>query len=494
MRNCDPRRDEQGFAMVLVVLLISVLSILSVLLIDLVRSESGRSADAVKRQAAFQAAEAGIDSYIAKLLEDRFYYGHYVAAGESTRRPSSGSDVGPGVDGSGNPTASVWPYPTDYTYPTPKNNWVDLPNGYSYNLQISPPSSTTNTAVRIVATGKPTSGTSLSETRVIEAVVRPSSIADFQMIANRDISYGPTATTRGKLYAGRDEFGVNHSVNHDGTAYMDIYAEGSITGSVTMISPAKKYTPSTSPSIRTVIKNPIDFNGFLASLSDIQRAAATNTPSLSLDYPSATAVKIVFQPDGTFTVRTCSTGNNDSASSSNIAATQPTCNGIPTPSTYTVPANGAIYVSQSAIVSGTVKGRVTVASNANVVIGGNICYVSDPDCDGDDDTSPGTNVLGLIARNWMYVANWAGVNLSWRAGTIAQEEQWRSFSCPSNGPNNTMTFTGSTATNKGGCMTQWDFRNYNYDSTLLYLPPPWFPVLEDAYTIVLFRELQASGA
>jgi hypothetical protein len=35
-------------------------------------------------------------------------------------------------------------------------------------------------------------------------------------------------------------------------------------------------------------------------------------------------------------------------------------------------------------------------------------------------------------------------------------------------------------------------RVYSYDTSLLYLPPPWFPVIEDAYTVILFRELPAN--
>ena len=55
-----------------------------------------------------------------------------------------------------------------------------------------------------------------------EVQVRPSSVSDFQMIANADISYGAGATTYGKIYAGIDASGVKHSVTHNGTAYGDI--------------------------------------------------------------------------------------------------------------------------------------------------------------------------------------------------------------------------------------------------------------------------------
>ncbi len=54
-----------------------------------------------------------------------------------------------------------------------------------------------------------------------------------------------------------------------------------------------------------------------------------------------------------------------------------------------------------------------------------------------------------------------------------------------------MTFTGSTATNLGGYMAQFRTRVYQYDATLAYLQPPWFPTVEEAYTVQLFRELPA---
>ena len=46
-----------------------------------------------------------------------------------------------------------------------------------------------------------------------------------------------------------------------------------------------------------------------------------------------------------------------------------------------------------------------------------------------------------------------------------------------------MTFTGSTATLPGGVMDMFANRSYNYDSTLQYLQPPWFPTLPQAYTM-----------
>jgi hypothetical protein len=100
-----------------------------------------------------------------------------------------------------------------------------------------------------------------------------------------------------------------------------------------------------------------------------------------------------------------------------------------------------------------------------------------------------SDVLGLMAADEVVVPRWAPDVLTWRAATLAMARQWHSATYVTK-PNSVMTFYGSTAANKGGYMNQYATRKYNYDPTLLYLQPPYFPVLEDAYTIVLQREVR----
>ena len=459
---------EDGNAMVLAIFMSAALVLLSVTLVDVVRGDSTRSARGVASDTAFQAAEAGLNDYVSKVLDDSQYYFHDVALGESTRRSSGGQLVPPGSS-----SATAWTYGTTWTYPNGKDHWRQLSNGYEYNLQVAGPTSSQKW-VDLVATGRKSNTT--APTRVIEERVRPASVADFQMLSNADISYGSTATTKGKIYAGIDSNNVRHSVTHDGTAYADIYAEGQVYGSPTMISPAKKYNQS---NIRTVIKSPISFTSFVTSLVDIQRAAQVD--GLYLNNTSAAAWRLLFSSNGNVTVQACT-----KTSGNPIESTAPTCNlNVAGNGTYTVPTNGAIYAEQSVIIawsssSSTVDGRVTVASNNNVVIGGNIFYEQE----GDD-------VLGLIAKSDVLVATWAPCPLSWRAATIAQTGAWRSATssqlCTSS-----MTFTGSTATAQGGYMTQYRTRTYDYDDSLTYLQPPWFPMVDSGYTVLLFRELPSS--
>lgn len=447
---------EDGFAMAIVLVMSIALAIFSVTLIDVVNGESGRSGDAVTRDASYHAAEAGLDDYLAKLLSDRVYFTHEVHPAEATRRDALGVTAARG---------NAWTGATSWGYPNGKDGWRSLSNGYEYDIEITPPSAAAS-ALRIVSTGRPAGSTDTKDWRVIETLVRQSSVSDFQMLANADISYGSTATTYGKIYAGVDANGVAHSVVHSGTAYADIYAEGSVSGSPTLRNGARTYGSST---IRSVVKSPINFSDFLASLVDIQRASQVG--GVFLNNASVDAWKLTFQTNGTFLAQACT-----KSSGRDVAQTSPVCGAA---TTYPVPSNGAVYAAQTVVVSGVVNGRVTIASNNNVVVGGNITYAQS----GDD-------VLGLVAANDMIVAQWTPSTLTWRAATIAENGAWRSWS--TDGSHSSMTFTGSTSTNLGGYMGMFQTRVYQYDNTLLYLQPPWFPTVDGAYTILLSRELAPS--
>lgn len=448
--------DESGIAMILVVVTTVLLSVLAVALLDLVSNEQTQSHNAVQSQESFQAAEAGLDDYLAKLVDDRLYYLHQVHPAESTRRqnPPGGSDIAGG---------NAWPatYASKWTYPTPKDNWKTLSNGFEYNLEITPPSAG-QTTTTIVATGRKVGST--TDMRSVEVQVRPSSLADFYRFSDADVPYGEGAVLGGKVYAnGKVTNGDSGAV----IAKADIYAWGGITGNFSMQNGSKKYTTSTTPSITTKFKTKIDFSRFLVSFTDISRAAQVG--GVYLNDTSKNAWKLVFSSNGTFTAQACTSG-------SNVAKVVPTCGSA---TTYDVPTNGAIYTGQTAIVSGEVKGRVTVGSNDDIVIGDNIGPVT-----------PGTDVLGLVAYNDLWIADYSQDPLTWQASLLVQTNTWHTTSGAPN--KTTMNFTGSAATAKGGGFN-FDTRNYGYDDTLQYLQPPWFPVLDDFLIIGLFREVPTNS-
>jgi hypothetical protein len=452
----DHEARDEGSAMIVAIMMGAVFTALAAGLMANALAESGRSGRAVQGTTSLAAAEAGADDYIAKLTQDQTYFLHTVHPGESTRKDATSTKTAT--------AGQAWTGGVSWTYPSGRDAWRTLDNGYQYNLQITPPAPGSGT-VRIVSTGRKTGAT--TGLRTIEVLVRPASIADFQMVSNADISYGSTATTSGKIYAGIDGSNVKHSISHSGTASGDLYAEGSITGSPTYTKGARGYNSST---IRSVIPTPLNFNTFTTSLVDLKAAAQAG--GIYLDDSRKDGWRLTFNSGGTVTIASCMKYSTW-WSSYQLAEREPTCT---TTGTVPVPASGAIYANQTVIVMGQVKGRATVASNADIVIGGNVTYAT-----------RGVDVLGLVAKNDMIVAYWAPTNLTWYSATIAQTGQWRSWN--SDGSKSTLNFYGSTATNKGGYMGMYDYRNYNYDENLLYLQPPFFPVIADNYTILLEREL-----
>jgi hypothetical protein len=124
---------------------------------------------------------------------------------------------------------------------------------------------------------------------------------------------------------------------------------------------------------------------------------------------------------------------------------------------------------------------VTVASNDDIVVADNIHFVT-----------AGEDVLGLVAKNNVYIAKYTPDPLTWSAGVIAQTGTWQARDW-SGTKKSLMTFRGMAATDDGGSFAgMFTNRDYGYDENFVWLPPPWFPVVEDAYTVLFFRELPSS--
>jgi Tfp pilus assembly protein PilX len=467
--------DESGIALVYVVIMMMVMILIAFTTLQTIQNEETASAASTNRQTAYQAAEAGLDDYLQKLNDDPQYYSQYVHAAESTRQdiPTSATVAASTTcTASSKPTAPAWPYATtlaaasgsyakgapEWTYPSGKDHWCQTTNGYEYNLQVVPPTAA-SPKLTITATGRKTGATSTSDYRVIQEVLSPNSITRYYRLVDGNVGFGSTTTTSGMVWS-------NGTITHDGIAQANLYATGSITGAVTMQNGATK-----NPNQAT----PINFAAFLASISDISRASQVNSPSTYLNDATRDAWKLVFSSAGTFTAQAC-----DMTGGANIAKTLPTtnCNTI---QTYTVPSNGAIYSPQSVIVSGSVTGRVTVASSADIVLGGALAP-----------TTPGTDVIGLDAQNNLIIAAYVPSTLTWSAAVLAQTGTWKTYESGTSS-HTVMNFSGSSTTADGGDMTMFGTRNYDYDDNLAFLMPPWFPSQGSPWVTALFREMPPSS-
>ena len=262
--------------MVLVVIITSFTTLLSVVLINQVRSESNRGAHATWSQASFQAAEAGVDDYVSKLVDDHGFYLHYVHPAESTVSPSAGVNAPHSADCSAPDYSAktslgvAWGYSRTWTYPSSKYHWCQLANGYYYNLQVFPPGSSGNptTSVRLVGTGR-RSMSSTEDMRALESYVRPSNLADFYRFSDGNVSID--AETFGKITR------TGTSTTRD-VAHADIFTEGSITGARRRRTGRRLRRTAAFPTNK--IKNhPIDFSKFLVSLVDIKRRGTPAAPT-----------------------------------------------------------------------------------------------------------------------------------------------------------------------------------------------------------------------
>jgi hypothetical protein len=151
-----------------------------------------------------------------------------------------------------------------------------------------------------------------------------------------------------------------------------------------------------------------------------------------------------------------------------------------------------------AYVSGTVKGQVTIGTDNNVYVVGNLRYDT-------SSGSVGTNVVGLIANNFTYVYHPVGncsgttcnllatpvttidaalldVSDSFLVQNYAAGPPVSSFDSSGNCTANCLNvfgsivqrFRGPVATSSGTSLATGYLKNYGYDTRLQYLSPPHY--------------------
>ncbi|MHB8059936.1 MAG: hypothetical protein ACYDHO_03790 [Gaiellaceae bacterium] len=327
--------NEDGIAMATVVALIVVLSIISVILIDQVTSESNRAAAAATSDSVFQASEAGIDAYIAKLIDNPGYYDMCVTNGESTRRRNDNMALVPQSTSSTSCTpsgTSIWTPGVKWTYPSGKNAWTSgvgdasanttAVRGYAYNLMVTPPYTPSGSIagtdyIDVVSTGCKVldpSATPLQcnpriPMRSIEVHLRRTTPADFQFMMKSMPTSGSgvvcwASTVYGTMYSTGDIYVCGAKFYGNVLAENRVVVASGYANPPTVVSPKRIYD-KTRPNIRDVIKNPVNFSDLLASVSQVQRNSDLNTPTTTFDDSTASAWRINFTSNGKMQVWKC---------------------------------------------------------------------------------------------------------------------------------------------------------------------------------------------
>ncbi len=263
MHRCGRGRNDAGIAVVSVMGISFVLTLVVVTLVQIGMSQydqTARFTDGTKSQAA---AEAGLNTYLAKLIQQNNFDTTFMAAGEATRVNSTSwsnpsgtpppidctfdhanppvtyagvavaSEYATGVpDPSSDPLASLSSYNFWY-HPCGFDAWTDVDadgdptlEQYEYSVAVYPRDTISN-SLRIVAAGRKRrpSGSAFDRgtLRVVELVVKPSSFSKYQMISRDRIVVTSTSTTEGEIYS-------ESTIEHNGTVRNRVIAVQGVTG------------------------------------------------------------------------------------------------------------------------------------------------------------------------------------------------------------------------------------------------------------------------
>ena len=164
---------------------------------------------------------------------------------------------------------------------------------------------------------------------------------------------------------------------------------------------------------------------------------------------------------------------------------------------YTLPENGLIFVEDTLWIEGVIDGaRLTIAAarfpdtvsqRKNIIISNDITYTH----------KDGTDAIALIAQNNITIAMTADTSLDIDGALVAQNGRvgryYYNASCGQYRTRTQITLFGMIATNKryGFAFTDgsgYATRTIVYDTSLLYSPPPFFPLAAESYQIISWEE------
>lgn len=424
-------------------------------------------------------AEAGVNYYRWLLAHDHedFYDG-------------TGADPGP----SGEPYG-----PYEHIYTAPSSGLQG-----TYSLEITPPE-VGSTIVRIKSTGWMNNYPNIK--RTIEVRYGIPSIAAYGVAVNANVRFGPDTNLFGPLHSnGGIRFdGVAHNIVTSGvscyddpdTAYSDACERPGVWTS--------EADESTVFLVGYDFPVPvIDFNGVTADLAQMKIDAQTDGMYLPYDNRG---YRIHFNVDGTFDVYNVNQLKPNGWICENSPCNFPadwknTSYDIRTEvlesASNPIPDNGLIFVEANTWVDGIVRGRVTVASGrfpenpnnyTNITIVNDIVYNS----------KDGSDALGLIAQRNVQIGYYSEDDLEIDAAILAQHGKFHRpyyyfYAWPiTHNDRTVITIYGSLAMNERYglhwcCPTSgYATRNINYDSALIYSPPPSFPTTGE-YAFISWEE------
>lgn len=458
MLICLDKR-QSGSILIYTVVIIFIFSLVMVGLLGYASTQLKLVRGTTAREQAFDIAEAGAN-----------YYEWHLA-----NFPNDYWD--------GNPSTTPGPYIHSY---------VDSATGQTvgqFSLSITPPAPG-STVVAITS-----SGYALTDIKTVRSVtVRYgiASLAQFAFLTNSDVWIGDTENISGQFF-------TNGGVRFDGTGNAPIMsAKVNYNCPGWQSSPCPVNKPGIWGAAPQATKNfwqfpvpNVDFSAITSNLATIKSGA--QSAGVYLAPSNAQGYSLVFKVNGSVDVyKVTSLASGQPPGQDTSFVTRNTSLDYKNRTflyNKIIPANGLFYAEDDVWVEGTVKGRATVAAAVlpfntatapSIIVGSNstnIVYSA----------KDGTNTLGLISQQDILVAYKSPNNLEIDAAIIAQNGAAQRWFFSGNTKNSiilygslasfgTWTWSWNDPVNSGYINT-----STVYDASLLYAPPPSFPVSSGGY-------------
>ncbi|MBM3261103.1 hypothetical protein FJY93_01655 [Candidatus Kaiserbacteria bacterium] len=382
----------------------------------------------------------------------------------------------------------------------------------AFSLMITPPS-LGSTLVEVQSTGS-VLASSLVSRKVAVRFAKPS-IAKYAVVANDVMRFGAGTVVFGPLHS-------NQGIRFDGFAHNLVtsavasyddpdHSGGNEFGVHTHVSPTDPLPPAAVPARTDVFAigrqfpvPALDFTGITADLAqmktDAQASGFYRAASGGLGF------HVVLKTDDTFDLYRVTSLIAAPSGCTNTSQTDWGTWSVQNQAllgNYAFPPNGIIFLEDHVYINGQINGaRLTIiaatlpdspATRKNIIINNDLLY----------STYDGTDVVGLIAQNNVNVGLVSEDDLRIDAALIAQNGRVgrHYYRAPGGGSQRcspyhqrtVITLWGMIATNQryGFAYTDgtgYTTRNLNYDGSLLYGPPPSFPLTSDQYVTLTWDE------
>lgn len=394
------------------------------------------------------------------------------------------------------------PGPYTHNYTDPEGGAVG-----SYQLEITPPQNGSS-VVTIRSTGW-TDGLP-SVQRTIEAQYGRSSFSKYAFLSNASTWYGPGSVLYGDIHS-------NNGIRQDGINYgkvtsaQETYQCGTETGCFPPTTQNGVWGSGGDQSLWAYPVPTVDFNA--VSFDFAQMKASAQSDGLYFGKTN-NGYHLVFKVDGTVDVYKVNNVGyiygyrvpGEGLGQEGLGGCRKRYQLINSETFQgNFPLSGAkiIFLEADAWLEGEVSGQTTVvaagfpisSSTNNIWIKGNLTYV----------TGPGVDALGVIAQNDILFVRDVPNDFVIDGALMAQKGQiirhgynvGGNCSDPTNAIRNSLTINGSLIsynksywnyTISGTLVSGFTTRTINYDGSLLFMPPPYFPVSGE-YQFISWKEL-----